>query len=262
MDSKGESLGIQAGDVLTFEASYQDGYIADNLKITYQTTLKNLSDSIMGFLRIDLKAGIGTRVEWVTYEDDPTLRGSLNFYNNTAAINEFLITSTRPISAPHITKAFAIPSAIPAFSGSLSVTTETFRVAAKAQNKLEELFDSGGKPLGLESGDEMSVRGTVGAYTENNVSNLVCELDTTATTMQDLLDKIQDNFELPTTDGTPFNSYSVGLNPAGSQDNIPDGSLPGPISITVPINWNSIRKMVRLKLKSNPISEALRIFPD
>jgi flagellar hook protein FlgE len=43
--------------------------------------------------------------------------------------------------------------------------------------------------------------------------------------MSDVLAKIKDNFKLPDRDGTIQNNLSVSLNAAGSDDNIPDGSI-------------------------------------
>jgi flagellar hook protein FlgE len=232
-DSKGVELGMKEGDILTFSTDVGGAPVTSTMQVTSTSTMADLAANLQTFLRgASVGAGIGTMVEVVTLADDPTLRGALNIHeNNTASIENLQITSSRPISSPKITKAFSVPSTIPQFSGTLSVTTDTLRAPAKVgataatSDPLEILFDSTGKTLGLEDGDEISFRGTIGGTPANNVTNLVYATGASATTLRDLLDKIKDNFKLPGTDGTPLENSSVSMNQAGSDDNIPDGSI-------------------------------------
>jgi len=229
-DSKGVELGMKEGDLLTFSTNVGGTAVSTTMLVQSDTTTQDLADSLQSFLRsASVGSGIATTVEAVTMADDADLRGAFTIYGNTSAIDNLQITSDRPISSPKITKAFSVPSTIPAGTVQLAVTTDTLRAPAIAgsdaasSDLMEELFDSNGNSLGLEDGDEINVRGTIGGTPANNVTPLV--FTTGVTTMRELLDKIKDNFKLPDRDGTPADNLSVSTNPAGTDDNIPDGSI-------------------------------------
>jgi flagellar hook protein FlgE len=83
-------------------------------------------------------------------------------------------------------------------------------------------MDASGNTLGLEAGDIVSINGAVGGKTIPTGSLTYAA----GTTMQNLLDTIQQAFNLPQNDGTPQNNLSVSMNNADTaDDNIPDGSV-------------------------------------
>ena len=124
-----------------------------------------------------------------------------------------------------MTKAFAVPTTIPRTRLSLAVVTDTLRAPANNTDALSELFDANGNDLGLEPGDIISITGAIGGDPAVNVTPLIYVAGAGGTTMSELLAKIKDNFKLPDRDGTVQNNLSVSLNTAGSDDNIPDGSI-------------------------------------
>jgi flagellar hook protein FlgE len=156
---------------------------------------------------------------------NPTQRGALTIFGNTSAINNFQVTSNRPVSGPLVTKAFSVPTTIPAGTTINTVITDTLRAPAQATDRLDMVFDSQGNALGLENGDLISYSGAIGDDQADNVTDTVFASGAGGTTMQNLIDKIKDNFKLPDRDGTIQNNLSVSLNTAGTDDNIADGSI-------------------------------------
>jgi flagellar hook-basal body protein len=216
-DSRGTELGMRPGDVLTFSKQVGNTFASAMFKVTERSTLQGIVDALADFLKSE-----GAQVVLIRGDEDADLRGAITLFGNTSAIENLQVTSTRPISSPKITKAFAVPSLIPAGSVRMEVTTDGFRAPATPENFLIDLFDTHGNPLGLEPGDEISVAGTSGGTPDNNVSPF---LVTSTTTFQAVLDAIQRNFRLPDRDGTPANQPSVSLNGPATDDNIPDGAI-------------------------------------
>ncbi|HLP40642.1 MAG TPA: flagellar hook-basal body complex protein, partial [Fibrobacteria bacterium] len=162
-DRQGNALGIKEGDILTFSAVNGGTTVTANFTVEANSTLDNLTTSIQAFLRsAAVGAGLGTRVGIVTGTDSPTLRGAVTIYGNTAAINNFQITTNRPVSGPNVTKAFSVPTTIAANTLQFTVTTDTLRAPARAVDRLDQLYDTTGNNLGLESGDQLSFSGTIG----------------------------------------------------------------------------------------------------
>lgn len=231
-DSGGVELGMREGDVLTFSTNVAGTTESTTFTVESTSTMADLAAALQAFLRgASVGAGIATTVEPVTMTDDANLRGAFTIYGNTANIDNLQITSDRPISSPKITKAFSVPSTIPAGTTALEVTTDRLRspavvgTTAATSDLLEELFDTNGNALGLEDGDEIGISGTIGGIPANNVTPLIYATGVNATTMRELLDRIKDNFKLPERDGTPADNLSVSLNSASTDDNIPDGSI-------------------------------------
>jgi hypothetical protein len=98
-------------------------------------------------------------------------------------------------------------------------------VPAKAMESLADILDTGGERLGLEVGDKISFTGSIGGVPAANAAPLVYTEGASAITLQDILDKIRENFDLPERDGTAENNLSVSINPPGSDDGIPDGVI-------------------------------------
>lgn len=228
-DHAGTDLGIQAGDVLTFSAnpSAGGGSVSTTFTVTDTTNMTTLTTAISNFLRgPGVNGGLGSTVDIVLPADSATQRGALTIYGNTLnPINNFQITSSRPISGPQVTKAFAVPTTIAQNTTRLSVVTDTLRAPANNDDALSELFDANGNDLGLEPGDSISFAGSLGPDPAANVTPLIYVAGAGGTKMSELLAKIKDNFKLPDRDGTVQDNLSVSLNAAGSNDNIPDGSV-------------------------------------
>lgn len=226
-DHAGRQLGIRTGDVLTATVSVEAGFSAAvAIPVIPGFTLSDFAAAIEVFLRSPpVNAGIATSVEVLTLADDESLRGAITLYGNTASIRNFRITSNRPVSGPMVTMAFAVQTTIPAGSGRMTMTTETLRSPAQAEDPMEELYDANGNGLGLEGGDVITFSGALGGDPAKNARPLTYAGGSAGTTLQAVLDGIKDNFRLPERDGSLGNHPSVSLNAAGSDDNIPDGSI-------------------------------------
>jgi flagellar hook protein FlgE len=223
-DHAGNSLGIQSGDILTFSATNGASTVTTTFTVTDTTTMKNMTDAMTAFLRsAGVGAGLGTTVDLV--QPPSANRGAIEIYSNTTAINNFQVTSNRPVSGPSVTKAFAVPTTIAAGTTLGTVVTDTLRQPANVNDPLSELFDASGNDLGLEAGDQISFSGSIGGNPASNVTALTYTPGAGGTKMSDILAKIKDNFKLPDRDGTIQNNLSVTLNAGGSDDNIPDGAI-------------------------------------
>ena len=224
-DHAGNELGIQAGDILTFSANNGAATITSTYTVLDTSTLTDLTAAMQGFLRTPGLGGPGTNVTTVTAAQSAALRGAITIDSNGTAINNFQVTSNRPVSGPRVTKAFSVPTTIPVNPALLSVVSDTLRAPALGTDLLSNVFDSGGTALGLENGDSIAFSGTIGSDPATNVANTTYVAGVGGTTMQDIINKIKDNFKLPDRDGTIQNNLSVSLNGAGTDDNIPDGSI-------------------------------------
>lgn len=220
----GDPLGIQPGDLLTFSATVEGALRAATFTITETSTLSALATALTAFLRNEaVGAGLGATAEPLTAPEEA--RGALALYGNTGAIRNFQVTSSRPVSGPKVAMAFAVPADIPAGTTRLQVTTDALRSPAQAADPLGEVFDATGNRLGLEEGDAISVSGSIGGTPASIVTSITFVDGPGGTVLGDVMAKIKENFKLPEVDGTPANHRSVALNPAGSDDNIPDGSI-------------------------------------
>ncbi len=222
----GEPLGIQVGDVLTLSASNGAATRTAMVTIGTETSLGNFAAAVTAFLRSDeVAAGAGTTVDVISAADSDPLRGALCVYGNTAPILNFQVTSNRPISGPLVTRAFAVQMEIPAGTLRLAVATAPLRAPASLSDPLSELYDASGNGLGLESGDQISISGSIGGNPASNVTPLTYVAGPGGTTLGALLAKIKENFKLADRDGTIQNYLSVSVDAPGSDDNIPDGSI-------------------------------------
>jgi hypothetical protein len=79
--------------------------------------------------------------------------------------------------------------------------------------------------------DLLSFSGSLGQNPAKNVAHLIYDDGKTSpvrvggTKMQDILENLKTNFRLPSRVGAVWNHESVTLNAAGTDDNIPDGSI-------------------------------------
>jgi flagellar hook protein FlgE len=224
-DHSGNSLGIQAGDVLTFSVTNGGATVPSPPFVVSDTTkMSDITAAMQSFLTGNsVLSGFTTRVEMVDVPD--AARGAVTIYGNSAPINNFQVTSSRPVSGPAVTKAFPVPTTIAAGTTRLAIVTDTMRGPAVATDPLSLVYDANGNDLGLEAGDQIDFSGSVGGNPASNVTPLTYVAGAAGTKMSDLLAKIKDNFKLPDRDGTVQNNLSVSLNGAGSDDNISDGSI-------------------------------------
>jgi flagellar hook protein FlgE len=226
LDSSGKSLGIREGDLLTFSARTGASTISTEFTVASGSTLANLSNALTAFFRsAALGAGLGTTVDAVTSADSERLRGALAVYGNSAPILDLKIAANRPESGDRVTPAFAIASEIPAGTARLAVATRPMRAPALAADRLMELFDAAGNGLGLQDGDRISVSGSIGKEQASSGEPVVFATGPGGTTLGDLLDLVGGIFSLEVGDGSQTGRASVSLNPAASDDSIPDGSI-------------------------------------
>jgi flagellar hook protein FlgE len=226
MSASGEGLGIEAGDVLTLSAAAGGSPASAQVAIGPGSTLGDLSAAIEGFLRgPDVDAGTATIAEVVSPPDGGPFLGAICLYGNSRPIRNFQVTSNRPISGPRVTRTFAVPTDIPGGTIRLQVATGSLRRAATAADLLSELSDAQGNDLGLETGDQLSFSGSIGGAPATNTPGLSYMPGPAGTKMGDILQKVKENFQLPDRDGSSENLLSVAMNPAGSDDDIPDGSI-------------------------------------
>ena len=216
-DSSGNPLGITAGDVLTIRANDQNGNALNpaTLRVTAATTINDLV----------------TAIQQVTTQVDPQItvgvqpNGSINVntFNDAGAINNLSVSSSRPGSDSYVANAFTWGATIPTTANN-GANSDSIRRPALATDLLSSLYDASGNqiagvdangnPVGLEVGDVVSVNGAVGGKT-STTGTLTYAANTT---LQDLLNTIQNTFNLPQFDGTPQNNLSVSVDPANGTD--------------------------------------------
>ena len=225
VNNKGENLGMQSGDTLTFAANFTAlGDQTATLTITDTTTMDDIATALQNFIQGSGEVGVTAGVNGNAA--DPNVGSiELDTAGIAATISGLQITSDRPISNELVSKAFNFPTTIDATSG--TVRTETMRAPAEATDLLSQLYDARGDDVsatgvGLETNDVITVNGSVGGESFDTTS---LTYGTNTTTLQDLLNTVKDGLKLPTRDGTPANNLSVSINAAGSDDGIPDGSI-------------------------------------
>ncbi len=147
------------------------------------TFTSSVNDSIVGALRIDAGEGV--------------------------SIIGLSINSHRPISDAHIVQAFTFPFTIDQFNS--PGYSNSFYHDVSSNSLLKNSFDRNAQPLGLQSGDFISVNTTIGG----NSSPASHITYTDSTTMQDLMNGIAHALSLPyvydTSVATPKPSLSIGV---------------------------------------------------
>ncbi|MEN9308203.1 MAG: hypothetical protein RL173_2135 [Fibrobacterota bacterium] len=222
----GRSLGLQVGDKLTFSAwdPTLDESVSQTLIIDDSTTLENIRTSMVGFLST---FSPGAQLVWNT-DSPPT--GQLELSAVTSDISRFNVKSSRPISSSRVADAFYFPTNV--VVGNPASKTNSFLRPANSEDLVANVFSADGKPLGinpltgadsgLQEGDNIDFSGAVGG-TSTVASGMVYHAATT--TMDDIITGIRNQLHLPQNDGTIANNETVSMNGAGTDDNIPDGSL-------------------------------------
>jgi flagellar hook protein FlgE len=225
-DSSGNALGIMAGDTLTVRGYNAAGTeFTQNFIVTPTSTLADLRTAILA----------------VTNNIDPAIPVTINAdgsINITTAgrlgpVNNLSISSSRPGSRSYVSNAFTWGPTI-ATTTATGANSNQIRRPAVASDLLSVLYDAAGMPLGgvdpvsgnprgLEDGDVISINGAVGGKT---ITTGRLTYAGATTTLQALLDTIQNSFNLPRFDGTPQNNLSVSVDAADTADDrMPDGSI-------------------------------------
>jgi len=225
-NENGKSLNIKVGDVMTFNAT--DG--GTGLPLPAGSYIVQTNSTVADLLTspIDLVTGASGIQTWFNANGmfavtlTPQADGSIQFdTGGGGAIQSFQITSDNPLSTGFITRAFAVPTNITATG-----LTIVLNAPAEATDTLVTLKDSEGNVLGLENGDVISVQGAVGGSTAASATTITFDDNIlTGTTLQQIMDLVQETFRLSSTDGTFTNNATVSINSAGTEDNLPDGSL-------------------------------------
>ncbi len=214
-DSSGNSLGIMIGDTLTIRAYDPSGteYIQSLTVGAGNNSLTDLRNAIETVVR---SIDPANTVSAVNADGSITVNTSAG-----TTVNNLQVTSSRPGSRSYVTNAFSWGASIPTSAAS-GVSSDTMRAPATSSDLLSDVFDAAGNTLGLEAGDTISINGAVGGRTIQTVQVPY----TATTTLQEMLDGIQQAFNLPQYDGTPQNNLSVSVNPADTADDrIPDGAI-------------------------------------
>ncbi len=220
-NSSGESLGIQVGDILTFNGTSNLGGPAApvNYTVTATSDVNDLLTQITAYLNNQIfSAGASA-----TLLGDGSIQISAGLAD---PVQDFQITSDNPLSTGRVTNAFAVSTTVAAGG---SDTSDFFRSPAEATDLLSELYDAEGNSLGLEgdglagTSDEISIQGQIGGTAANNLPGPIL-YDAATTTLQDIIDSIRENFRLSQFDGTYANNPTVEVN-SNSEDNIPNGAI-------------------------------------
>jgi len=226
--SDGRSLGIQVGDKLTLSAAdplNPGETVTANIVVTDGMTMEDIRLQMQNFLQ-GPAGSPGAALAWNT-STPPT--GQLELTAGAANINQFNVSSNRPISNSRVSDAFFFPSTV--LSGATS-STKAFLRPAQETDLLANVYSADGKPLGynpitsedvgLEDGDDISFSGAVGGSSTVATS---FKYSKATTTMADVISAMRTQLHLPQFDGTVANNQTITMNAAGTDDNIPDGSL-------------------------------------
>ena len=216
-DQDGNDLGIQVGDTLSVSIAGSD---PGQIVVTPTMTMADLAAEIQTYLRNETGNNF---VSVNANNGDFTVDASL--LNVGDSIVGLQISSNRPGSNSYVANAFSFP---PSIDGGSSHTVTGFRAPATETDNLADIFDANGQALGLESGDEININGSVGG---TNITTTTATFNDptdpdTLVTLGDLTVLLQQAFRLPQTDGTLYDNPSVSVNdPNTDDDRIPDGSI-------------------------------------
>lgn len=212
-NSTGKSLGMQVGDTLRFSGTDASNNVQEGtMEVIASTTLDDIRAAMQTFIQTNLGSAGAT----VTHD---ATTGALTVNAGGAAVNDLQVTSDRPISSPLITSAFRVDARIPPGD---SADTLGLRQPATAATLLANIYDQDGNAPGLQAGDVLSFSGAVNGVVDPS-SPLV--YDPATTDIGAMLTTLRNQLRLPQTDGTINNNDTVSMNEAGSDDNIPDGTI-------------------------------------
>jgi len=253
-DVNGNSLGIQEGDVITFgladpnmptfKFAVEKRDLLNN-GIKEMPNVNELKQGVEAYLNaieamhlsanaailngsmedkrafvnnyIDTYTGGGT----VSVGIDPVNGGFTVNNGGTNDITGLHAKSSRPGSNSYVANAFLFPRNI---ADGTSVTTPGLRIPASETDLLSNLLDAAGVSLGFTDGDTIDINGIVG---KRSKETLTLVYNSTTTTMQELMDSLQQALSLPPTDGTFYNRDSISIKSSADlvNDGIPVGSI-------------------------------------
>ena len=213
-DQVGNDLGIKKGDVL--KVTY-----TDNAGVEQSQEFTVGDDDSQG--EIDTLSELATSIQSTvggTVSVNPD--GSFTVNPGSNITNLGVTNISNPISNPYVSSVFN-------WSGSLTSGTDYSskgftRVPPKPGTLLENCYDANGNSLGLEDGDYVKVSGSIGGDVLPDDGGLA--YDSTATTLQDLMDHIQSTLNLPNKDGSVNNRDTLQINSGtDADDRAPIGSI-------------------------------------
>lgn len=223
-NNSGENLGLQIGDTLTFSGTDLGAPVLPNgqqpvremtYAVTQATTLQDILTRMQTFLSSPSPAGLGSTGATVTL----SATGEVIVSAGGSDIADFQVMSDRPISSPLVTDAFQIAARIGA---STSDQTLGLRAPATAETLVANIYDEAGNSTGLQDNDEFLFSGAINGAVDPTTPT---PYNSATTTMGDLLTGLRNQLRLPMTDGTINNTPTVSMNAAGTDDNIPDGTI-------------------------------------
>lgn len=221
-NSSGEQLNLKSQETLTFSGSVGGVYFesAPPLTLDETTTYQDVVNALDAWIGANLDPGVSASIVTAP-AGDPNL-GSIQIDSaaGAAIVKNLQVSSSGPISSAPVASAFSLPSTINPLD---SFNTDAMRAPAESGDLLAEIWDSQGRVMGLENGDEVEVNANVGGDLLGGNTALL--YNDATTTMQDVLDLVKDELKLQRTDGTPQDRLTVSMNAGNTDDNIPDGSL-------------------------------------
>ena len=218
-DSNGNDLGIQVGDNIIVSMSGQEETL---FRVEEGMDVSDLAGMIQTYLQ-DKTSDVNIQVTPV----GDGLQVDLGLADPTSIINGLQVRSSRPGSNSYVATALAFPSSIPA-NGSATITG--LRVPATEDDLISDIYDANGQALGLERDDVIKINGAIGGGNITPVEVVYNSTDptdtTTVLTLGDLMNRIQDAFKFPETDGTIYDNPSVSMDGSDTDDDgLPDGSI-------------------------------------
>lgn len=229
-NSKCEHLGLKAGDKITITDPVGN---QTSFNITDDPTDPNLF-AIAPYTTPRALYSIRDLIEQIT-SANPVLDAVMGLPTGQITIPKgWQVTTTSATAATKVANSF---SGSLNFAGT-SYTTDSFRRPATGTDLIADIFDQEGHNLydplsntvanpngnnGLQDGDPIKVFAFAGTRPQGGMQSLT--FNHTTTTLRDIADLLRSDLGLPLKDITPQQNHSVSVNPTGSDDHIPDGSI-------------------------------------
>jgi flagellar hook protein FlgE len=269
-DGGGNSLGIDIGDILTVRASNASGTQLTSAKLSVES----------GSTIADLLAAVQIVVNQVDSVISVTLTsaGAINVstFGKSGPVNNLSVSTNRAGSNLFVTNTLSWGTSILASNVDGASSGRMLRPAVEA-DLLSNIFDASGQTLGLEDNDVININGAVGSQ---SISSGTVTYKSAVTTLRQVLDAIQNAFNLSQYDGTPQNNLSVEIIPASMMgDGQPSGAFVirgrpaeafslGNVSIaatngnnnaTAPANFNANMRVAEVQAARDPRQGATSI---
>jgi flagellar hook protein FlgE len=227
-DENGNDLEIHQRDIISVSAMNPDDpnqeVFTTEFAVDETTSLDDLALEIQTLLTDNFSNAIEVRAS-------PNGDGDIevNMESTGVRVSNLTVRTSRPGSNSYVTNLFNWgPLLTGGNVGDTYSSNGAARAPATEDDLLSEVYDSAGVALGLEEGatadesDQILINGSIGG---RPISSDPLAYSTTMT-MGELLEEIQESFNLPETDGTMRQNSSVSLNPGSSPDDqIPDGAI-------------------------------------